>query len=85
MPFIFVDGDVTPCCGQNEANQRDWQHKTSLGNALKKPFREIWYSPKYVRLRKMIRANKTPPECANCPVYDVSFKTSKSSEIERKR
>ena len=72
MPFIFVDGDVTPCCGQNEVNQRDWQHKTSLGNALKQPFREIWYSPRYVKMRKMIRENKVPPECIYCPAYDMS-------------
>ncbi|MFZ5955049.1 MAG: radical SAM/SPASM domain-containing protein [Nanoarchaeota archaeon] len=74
MPFIFVDGDVTPCCGQNEANVRDWQHRTSIGNALQKPFREIWYSPRYVKMRKMIRQNKCPPECIHCPAYDVSNK-----------
>ena len=69
MPFIFSNGNVTPCCGQNEANVRTWQNKTSLGNAIKTPFRKIWYSPKYVQMRKMIRQNKCPKECANCPVY----------------
>ena len=69
MPFIFVDGDITPCCGQNEGNLREWQHKTSLGNALKTPFRKIWYSSKYKKMRKMIRANKCPLECAHCPIY----------------
>lgn len=71
MPFIFVDGDVTPCCGQNEGNLRDWQHKTSLGNALEKPFREIYYSPEYTKMRKMIRENKLPKECVHCPAYDL--------------
>lgn len=71
MPFIFVNGDVTPCCGQNEANAREWQKKMSLGNALKKPFREIWYSPKYVRMRKQIRENRCPAECKLCPVYNI--------------
>lgn len=70
MPFIFVTGQVTPCCAQNEANEREWQKKTSLGNALEKPFREIWYSPKYVKMRKLIRENKCPGECAICPVYE---------------
>ncbi|MAH03303.1 hypothetical protein CMI39_00775 [Candidatus Pacearchaeota archaeon] len=69
MPFVFVGGNVTPCCGQNENNQRTWQHENSLGNALKTPFRKIWYSEKYVNLRKQIRQNKCPKECANCPVY----------------
>lgn len=70
MPFIFVTGHVTPCCAQNEANQRDWQKKMSLGNALEKPFKEIWYSPGYVNMRKMIRQNKCPKECALCPAYE---------------
>jgi MoaA/NifB/PqqE/SkfB family radical SAM enzyme len=69
MPFIFVTGYVTPCCAQNEANQREWQKKMSLGNALEKPFREIWYSPRYKKMRKMIRKNKCPPECKFCPAY----------------
>jgi len=72
MPFIFVDGNVTPCCGLNEGNRRDWQNNTSLGNALEKPFREIWYSPKYIKMRKMIRENKVPKECVYCPAYNLS-------------
>jgi len=70
MPFIFVTGHVTPCCGQNEANARDWQKKISLGNALEKPFREIWFSKRYKQMRKMIRKNKYPKECALCPAYE---------------
>ncbi len=76
MPFIFVTGHITPCCGQNEANARDWQKKVSLGNALEKPFREIWYSPRYVQMRKMIRENKLPKECALCPAYNINQKRS---------
>lgn len=70
MPFIFVNGDVTPCCGQNEANAREWQKKMSFGNTLEKPFRKIWYSPQYIKLRKLIRENKCPKECALCPAYE---------------
>lgn len=72
MPFIFVTGHVTPCCGQNEANVREWQKRMSLGNALEKPFREIWYSPKYKAMRKAIRENKCPKECALCPAYELN-------------
>jgi len=71
MPFIFVTGHVTPCCSQNEANSREWQKKMSLGNALEKPFREIWYSPRYKKLRQMIRKNKCPKECVLCPAYET--------------
>jgi MoaA/NifB/PqqE/SkfB family radical SAM enzyme len=70
MPFIFVTGHVTPCCAQNEDNQRDWQKKLALGNALEKPFREIWYSPRYKAMRKAIRENKVHPACAHCPAYE---------------
>ena len=71
MPFIFVNGNVTPCFGQNEGNQREWQHEESLGNALKIPFRKIWYSDKYVELRRKIRNNELPSACAHCPAYDL--------------
>ncbi len=74
MPFIFVTGHVTPCCAQNEANAREWQKKMSLGNALEKPFREIWYSPRYKAMRKAIRKNKCPEECALCPAYEKTQK-----------
>ncbi len=70
MPFIFVTGHVTPCCGQNEANARDWQKKMSLGNTLEKPFKDIWYSPRYVNMRKLIRQGKCPEECRLCPAYE---------------
>lgn len=70
MPFIFVTGHVTPCCAQNEDNQREWQKKLSLGNVLEKPFREIWYSPRYVNMRKAIREDKFSKECAHCPAYE---------------
>jgi len=70
MPFIFVTGHVTPCCGQNEANQREWQKNNSLGNVFEKPFKEIWYSLEYKKMRKMIRENKCPKQCAFCPAYE---------------
>jgi MoaA/NifB/PqqE/SkfB family radical SAM enzyme len=70
MPFIFVTGEVTPCCGQNEANQREWQKKTNLGNVLKQDFKEIWNSQKYKKMRQFIRKNKCPGECKLCPGYE---------------
>ena len=72
MPFIFSNGDITPCCSLNEANNRDWQHGTSLGNAIEKPIKEIWYSKRYKRMRDMIRNKEVPPECIYCPAYDLS-------------
>ena len=73
MPFIFVTGHVTPCCGQNEANARDWQKDNSLGNVFEKDFKKIWYSNRYKKIRKLIRQGKCPKECALCPAYEKNL------------
>lgn len=70
MPFIFVTGDLSPCCGLNEANQRDILKKNSPGNLFEKNLKEIWYSEKYKNIRQMIREDKCPKECALCPAYE---------------
>jgi MoaA/NifB/PqqE/SkfB family radical SAM enzyme len=69
MPFIFVTGHVIPCCAGNEANQRDFQKATSLGNVFNKSFKEIWYGDEYKKFREMIRKGKAPLQCRNCPIY----------------
>ena len=71
MPFIFVDGTVVPCCAGNEANKRDYQRKTAMGNVFKNSFKEIWNGPKYGTLRQMIHDGKTPPACKYCTIYKV--------------
>jgi radical SAM protein with 4Fe4S-binding SPASM domain len=72
MPFIFVTGDVIPCCATNEGNKRQFQKETSMGNIFKQPFREIWYGEKYNALRRKLFSGGVPPQCAACPVFDVS-------------
>ncbi|HTY43626.1 MAG TPA: SPASM domain-containing protein, partial [Patescibacteria group bacterium] len=69
MPFIFVSGHISPCCGLNEANQREVLKKNSPGNLFERNIREIWYSPQYKRIRQLIRQGKCPKECAMCPAY----------------
>ncbi len=76
MPFVFVTGDISPCCGINEANERDILKKNSPGNLFKQNLYDIWYSPQYKRIRKMIRANKCPRECALCPAYESPNKNN---------
>lgn len=71
MPFIFVDGTVIPCCATNEANLRDFQRKTSMGNVFRTPFKRIWEGEKYQNLRQMIREGKIPPACRICTNYEV--------------
>ena len=69
MPFVFVTGHVSVCCSINEANQRDLLKKNSPGNLFEKDLKTIWYSPQYKRIRRMIRNNQCPVECALCPAY----------------
>lgn len=72
MPFIFVTGEVVPCCASNEAGQRDFQKATSLGNIFETPFKEIWQGQKYKNLRKMLYNNKVPSPCKNCCLYETN-------------
>lgn len=71
MPFVFVTGHISPCCGLNEANQRELLKENSLGNLLNQDIREVWYSLRYKRIRKMLRQNKCPFECSMCPAYEA--------------
>ncbi len=70
MPFIFVTGHISPCCGLNEANQREILKKNSPGNLFERNIREVWYSPEYKKIRKMLREGKCPKECTLCPAYE---------------
>ena len=69
MPFVFVTGDISPCCGINEANQREILKRNSPGNLFNENIRKVWYSPKYKNIRNLIRQGKCPKECALCPAY----------------
>jgi len=68
-PFIFVTGDVVPCCAGNEANRRTWQRENRLGNVFEKPFSRIWRGERYRDLRKRLREGGTPASCSYCTVY----------------
>jgi len=72
MPFIFVNGDVIPCCAGNEAENRDFQKKTALGNIFKQDFKEIWRGERYKNLRKMLKKGNIPASCRNCPLYQLN-------------
>lgn len=79
MPFIFVTGHVIPCCSGNEAGQREFQKKTSLGNVFETSFKDIWYGEKYKSLRRQLSRGKIPAPCKNCCLYDTGVKPVESS------
>jgi len=73
QPFFFSTGHVVPCCSQNEFGKREWQIERSMGNIFEtKDFKKIWFGPRYTQLKRMIKANLTPPYCEGCPVYKSS-------------
>jgi len=69
MPFIFADGSVIPCCAGNEANKREFQIKTRMGNILEQDFKTIWNGSKFKDLRDMLHNGETPIQCVDCPIY----------------
>lgn len=71
MPFIFVTGDVSPCCATNEANKREFQKKYGFGNIFETPFKEIWNSKKYTDFRKAVHDGRIPPQCIGCTGYNT--------------
>ena len=54
----------------NEFGKREWQIERSMGNIFEiKDFKKIWFGHRFTMLKKMIRANITPPYCEGCPDY----------------
>lgn len=72
MPFIFATGHVIPCCVGNEANNREFQKKTALGNVFEQSFKDIWFGEKYVEFRRKIRNGEVPAQCVGCVEYDTN-------------
>jgi radical SAM protein with 4Fe4S-binding SPASM domain len=69
MANILSNGDVVPCT-------YDYDSSMKVGNVKERPFREIWNSPAYRKLRERIYKEKDSIEkCHNCW---INFKLSKS-------
>jgi len=70
MPFIFVNGDVIPCCASNESGNRENQKRLRLGNIFETPFKEIWNGKLYRELRDGLLSKQIPKQCVNCCIYN---------------
>ncbi len=68
MSNIFSNGDVVPCC-------YDYNSEMKIGNINNKPFTEIWDSPRYRGLRKILYYQKN--SISKCNECTINFKLSK--------
>ena len=73
QPYIMMGGYVMPCCGVLMSNKRNFLRKHALGNIFERPFREIWNSPEYVKLRLTVpkKEGKLHPLCIGCRSFDT--------------
>lgn len=67
----FAYGSVIPCCAGNEANRREFQIKTRMGNILEQDFNAIWNGERFKKLRDMLHRGVVPLPCVDCPVYEL--------------
>lgn len=61
-PFITANGDVTPCCRIVDPKVG------TFGNALEKPFNEVWTSAETNAWRESFKKH-SPEMCRGCPIY----------------
>lgn len=74
MPFVFATGHVIPCCAQNEANNREYQKDTAMGNIFEQSFKDIWYGDKFTQFRKLLHEGGRPAACIGCPIRQFPTK-----------
>jgi MoaA/NifB/PqqE/SkfB family radical SAM enzyme len=78
-PYFLINGDVVPCCACIQRNNRDWLHKNTFGNIFKTPFKEIWYSDRYKKFRKLVvdPNGKVPRLCQGCRPFSFRDRIEK--------
>jgi MoaA/NifB/PqqE/SkfB family radical SAM enzyme len=78
-PYLMIGGYVLPCCAVLMSNKRPFLRKYAFGNLFEKPFREIWYSERYRKFRKIVSKNngKLPILCAGCRAFNTKEREAK--------
>ena len=74
MPFIFANGEITPCCALNEEGDREFQLRTSMGSIFSQDFQDIWSGERYRNLREGLATGRIPAPCVRCPLYEIKVK-----------
>ena len=70
QPYIFVTGDMIPCCACNERNCRSLQKEQHMGNIFENTLEEIWHGEKYRDLKKKLYTGQTKDCCEPCPIFN---------------
>lgn len=82
-PYIMITGHVVPCCAVLMSNNRPELEKLAFGNIYEKSFKEIWYSEKYKKFRKMVVNPKAPvPKvCLGCRAFNTQDRARRYGEV----
>jgi len=78
-PYIMITGHVVPCCAVMMSNRRQELEKLAFGNIYEQSFRDIWYSEKYRKFRKMVVNPKAPVPrvCLGCRAFETKLRAKR--------
>lgn len=72
--WIDVEGNMLMCC-------RDYEHEYKFGNIMDRSIKDIWYSPKSVKVRKLVNKGISATKlCNGC--FEGNSKNPKKTSTE---
>ena len=78
-PYVMMRGYVLPCCAVLMSNKRPFLEEYAFGNINEKPFKEIWYSERYKKFRRLVvnPRGKVPILCVGCRTFNSTDRINK--------